>query len=260
MAADIAKLRVSIDAIDDQLIELLNRRAAFVKDVGLVKKGVTEKGHCYIRSGREADIVRRIFKEFKKGAFPAQAAVGIWRIIICASLALESKLTVSATDERIYWLAREYFASFTPVKKYKNANDVIKDIKAGKAQVGVVALNQKWWLNLPQDIKVFACIPFALRKGENPEALALAKLEPEETGDDISLLKVTVKGKVQAKHIESVFRAHKHAAQLLASAGNAHLLQVKGFVNAGEKALRAIQKEAGFAITPLGSYAVPLKV
>ncbi len=52
---DIASLRVEIDALDAELLALLNRRAAVVRKVGALKGGAPA-----YRPERESAILRRI--------------------------------------------------------------------------------------------------------------------------------------------------------------------------------------------------------
>src|SRR5579872_4375536 len=95
MTQDIPELRAAIDAIDDELVALLNKRSQFVKQVAAIKRDTQPQGMSFIRSGREADMVRRMLEAFRGGTFPAPAAAQIWRLIISASLSLESPLSVT---------------------------------------------------------------------------------------------------------------------------------------------------------------------
>ena len=52
-------LRDRIDAVDEQLQELINRRAALAREVAEVKTGQGETADFY-RPDREADVLRRI--------------------------------------------------------------------------------------------------------------------------------------------------------------------------------------------------------
>jgi len=256
---DIKAFRDAIDAIDDQIVDLFNERSRIVKAVGVTKKKYLANGECYIRSGREADVIRRIYTKFNEGTFPAPAAMQMWRTVISASLSLESDLNISVceSDHDVYWLSREYFGNFLPVFRRKTSDAVMNDLKNKKAQVGVFALNEgKWWLNLPQDLKVFACIPFIIGKKDTVSVVAVARLEPEKTEQDVTLLTVTAK---KAVNIKQVLKKHGIKAKLLDSKRNAHLVEAEGFISEDET-LDVLSKETGFAITVLGAYAVPVRV
>lgn len=260
---DISQFRAEIDAIDDKIIALLNDRSAIVKRVGIAKKNSQREGICYIRSGREAEVVRSVYAKLKSGLFPADASIQMWRMIICASLSLESPMSVSAFApqgmEEIYWLAREYFGNILPVARYEATSGVWNDLASGKAQVGVFPVNGRWWRELPQDIKIFACIPFLLPKNSPVKALAAARLEPEDTGDDITLLRIQANSSLNAPQVTALFSAHGKAARLLDACEDGFcLVEVQGFIGNGSALLTEITRQTGFAVTLLGAYAAPL--
>jgi chorismate mutase / prephenate dehydratase len=88
---EIGKLRREIDALDEQLLDLLQRRAAAARRVGEAKGGAP-----VYRPEREADILRRISKTAKtsSGALPAERAVGVFREIISACRSVEQELRI----------------------------------------------------------------------------------------------------------------------------------------------------------------------
>ncbi len=263
---DISKLRSEIDAIDDKIIALFNERSAIVKNVGKIKKATQKSGISYIRSGREADLIRSIYKKFKDNIFPANAAVQIWRIIISASLTLESDLTVAVCDQelddRTYWLTREYFGNFLPISRRKNAKDVIQDVMHGNVQVGVLPITgEAWWMDLPEHIKIFACVPFILQHTEHQaEALAMAKIEPEATQDDIVLLKLTADRLLSQNEIAALFAKHEVKTRLLDNKEHSHLVELTGLAKENARIIPSVMQETGFAVTALGCYATPLKI
>lgn len=58
-AAALAAVRAEIDAIDDRLLELLNRRAACAQRVAEIKSAAGE-ADCFHRPEREAEVLRRM--------------------------------------------------------------------------------------------------------------------------------------------------------------------------------------------------------
>ena len=88
---ELTKLRQAIDAVDAELLALLNRRAAIVRKVGELKAGK----HVY-RPEREAEILRRAAaRAGKGGGLPASGAVAVFREIISACRALEGEVRVA---------------------------------------------------------------------------------------------------------------------------------------------------------------------
>ncbi|HMJ50365.1 MAG TPA: chorismate mutase, partial [Burkholderiales bacterium] len=60
MSDELKKLRAIIDALDQEMLELINRRAAHARSIGQLKNGAV------YRPEREAQILRRI-KEANPG-------------------------------------------------------------------------------------------------------------------------------------------------------------------------------------------------
>ena len=224
----LSELRASIDALDNQMIDLLRQRCEHVKRVGMTKKARQQSGRSFIRSGREAAMVRRMFNEFNNGghSFPPQAAAHLWRIIIAASLSLESSLNVSAyfadTRQDVYWLAREYFGNFIPISKQTSTRRVVADVMDNKAEVGALPVpgqspDDSWWLKLPDDVKVFACVPFIINGDAVPPVLLIARLDPEPTGDDVTLVTIETEQDVSQSRLKSIFDEQKVAMSWLMS-------------------------------------------
>jgi chorismate mutase len=194
MTQDIQPLRDAIDAIDDQIIALLNARSELVRKVGRIKQVTQKEAGSYIRAGREAVMARNIWRKFlETGPFPAAAAVQIWRLIIAASLSLESSLRLSAAGGEVYWRAREYLGPFTPAKICAQTREALGDAARDAAVIAAVALPsdaENWWVDFPETLKIFACAPFLLPKDADAACLLAARLTPEATGEDRSLYRL----------------------------------------------------------------------
>lgn len=273
---DIQQLRASIDAVDNKIIALLNERCGYVKQVGMTKKARQAAGKSFIRSGREADMVRRMFNTFSREAFPAQAAAHMWRIIIAASLSLESSLNVSAywseTKQDVYWLSREYFGNFIPTLKQTTTRRVVADIMDDKAEVGAVPMPDaspegSWWLKLPDDIKIFACVPFIMTGEATPSVLLIARVDPEPTGDDVTLISIETEADVSQSRLKATFEKHKVqvswlSAETFPSGHRMHLVEMKGFFTLNDEVLQSVSSDIGsllISLRHLGSYAVPIR-
>jgi len=203
---DLSKLRTAIDTIDDQIIDLLNQRSQIVKNVGELKKE-NHSDSAFVRSGREAEIIRKIYKKFshKDAVFPALAATSIWRMIICASLSLESKFNVAVyADSEIYLLAREYFGGFIDINFIDNPDNLIADVVNLEYQVGVISIEDLCDTDFPEDLKIFACLPFVLQKDKKIKAFAFAKTKPEASSDDRHIYKLISENLLNNKDLQEV--------------------------------------------------------
>jgi chorismate mutase/prephenate dehydratase len=85
---ELGKLRDQIDAIDGELLRLINERAKLAHRIGEIKQG-----NIY-RPEREAQVLRRV-AERNPGPLPAAAAQRIVREVMSACLALEQPLTIA---------------------------------------------------------------------------------------------------------------------------------------------------------------------
>src|SRR4029079_1526926 len=90
-ADDLAKLRAAIDAVDDQILALLDRRAEVVREAGRHKRERREAFHV---PQRERAVLERLTNA-ATGAFPRDAVRPVFREIMSACLSLESPLVVS---------------------------------------------------------------------------------------------------------------------------------------------------------------------
>lgn len=275
--------RKQIDAIDDKLIALLIERIGIINQVGEMKRGHFP-GQCPIRAGREAEMVRRVMGKFEGTAFSPGAGAALWRTLIGASTASEGLLKISvyatAQDNDLYWLGREYFGPFIPSIKQPHANRVIGDIIDGKATIGIVPPPQRadtgnWWTSLIQTgsdaPKIFAHVPFVhygtLSK-DIPSGLAIAKIAPEPTGDDVSLLVIDADHNVSQHRLQTAFATAKMEATwvnivALNPSARHHLVQVKGFYDAEHDDIKKLQAGLGGSVKKiyfLGAYATPLTI
>src|SRR5207247_6278728 len=83
---ELLKLRDQIDAVDRQLLALLNQRAALAQTVGEVKK---KEGSVVFRPEREAQVIDGL-KAVNAGPLMTDSVAPIWREIMSACRALET--------------------------------------------------------------------------------------------------------------------------------------------------------------------------
>jgi chorismate mutase/prephenate dehydratase len=112
MSDELKKLRASIDALDQQLLELVNRRAAHAHSIGQLKNGIV------YRPEREAQILRRI-KEANTGPLSDETVARLFREIMSACLALEKPMAVT------YLGPQGTFSEAAAIKHFGHAADAI---------------------------------------------------------------------------------------------------------------------------------------
>jgi len=89
MADDITRHRLSIDALDEKIVALLNERARHAADIGKLKGN----GGAY-RPEREAEVLRRV-ASLNKGPLADPAVTRLFTEIMSACRALEEPLVVA---------------------------------------------------------------------------------------------------------------------------------------------------------------------
>jgi chorismate mutase len=281
MTKPLAELRAEIDAIDDQLFALLKKRIGIVKQVGELKSKDPAL-RCYVRPGREADMIRRVYGYFARTDFSPFAASLMWRQIISASLNLESPMKISVfttpQDSSFYWLTREYFGAYTPMKQEHVAQHVVADVVEGRAQIGILPLPSEqpqgdWWRFIARDgdlPKIFAYIPFITAKEDFRQhgALAIAYVAPEQTAEDVSLYVLRVGqdtgiGRINAELAKVGLSGSCIAQSMPHPDRRLYLMEIKGFHAQGSDAIKQFEAEAAQTVTELlylGSYATPILV
>ena len=136
MSDELKKLRASIDALDQQLLELINRRAAHAHSIGQLKNGIL------YRPEREAQILRRI-KEANPGPLSDETVARLFREIMSACLALEKPMAVS------YLGPQGTFSEAAVIKHFGHAahavactsiDEVLRKVEAGEVDYAVTAV------------------------------------------------------------------------------------------------------------------------
>ncbi len=131
------ELRKKIDEIDDRMLDLLNKRAGIVIEIGNIKK--TEKLDFHSPS-REREIIERLTSR-NQGPFPQDTLKAVYREILSSSLSLERPLKVAYLGPRAtftHMAGMQQFglaAQYIPVESIK---DVFHEVERGRADYGVV--------------------------------------------------------------------------------------------------------------------------
>lgn len=274
-------LRREIDEIDSTIHQLLMRRAQVVEEVAKVKP----PGRPFIRPAREAEIVRNLVARHD-GAFPVSAIVRMWREMIAALTRIQGPLAMAVVcpnEERgaLWDNARDHFGSTTPAISVNTPMSALRAVSDGTATLAIVPWpeeddNDPWWrFILSADGKtprVVARLPFLRTVGqsvgrEGGDALVLAAIPMEETGDDRTLLALEVPQDVSRGRLKDVleaagfttlqFRTHHQQG----GGGAVHLVEVETFVPGDDPRLAAVRQRLGEAashVLPIGAYATPV--
>jgi chorismate mutase/prephenate dehydratase len=131
---DLDQVRSQIDSVDQQLQELINRRAGLAQEVAEIKMAEAQQARSsggdagevvFYRPEREAQVLRRIM-ERNQGPLPADNIAAIFREIMSACLALERPMQVA------YLGPEGTFTQAAAIKHFGHAVlDVSQDTIAG---------------------------------------------------------------------------------------------------------------------------------
>ncbi|MGZ4959958.1 MAG: prephenate dehydratase [Methylomonas sp.] len=135
----LSELREQIDAIDRQILELINRRARCAIEVARTKQAEGETDNFY-RPDREAQVLRRI-KELNPGPLSADTAAHLFREVMSACLALEKPLEVAYLGPQGTFTQQATFKHFGHAVKdvpVSTIHEIFQAVETGYCQFGVV--------------------------------------------------------------------------------------------------------------------------
>jgi chorismate mutase / prephenate dehydratase len=138
-SVDLAQLRQQIDAIDTEMLSLLNRRAHVAEQVGELKK---REGTPFFRPDRVAQVIQKI-QTANPGPLKDTHVAAIWREVMSACLALESPQRVAVLGPAGTFCeqaAIEYFGGAAELLYCANFDEVFHATEAGSAHFGVVGV------------------------------------------------------------------------------------------------------------------------
>jgi len=134
---ELAGLREGIDAVDREIVRLLDERARLAKRVGEIKRGAGLD--AYVPS-RERAVLDRV-ASLSSGEFPKGGLEAVYREIISTSISLEARLKVAYLGPEstfTHEAARRTFGSSVELEPGATVAEVFARVEGGEAQHGVV--------------------------------------------------------------------------------------------------------------------------
>ncbi|HUS64000.1 MAG TPA: prephenate dehydratase [Kofleriaceae bacterium] len=135
--SDLSDLRVAIDAVDDELLALLNRRAALAGEVAVRKQAA---GAGFYAPARERAIIDRL-QEANPGPFPTTAIRPVFQEVISACLSLEKGVRVAYLGPEAtftHQAAQRHFGTSAVTLPCGSIPSVFAEVERGAADFGVV--------------------------------------------------------------------------------------------------------------------------
>jgi len=239
-APSLEAVRQRIDALDAELLRLVDERAALARVVAAAKEAAGDGGRFGLRPAREAEILRRLIGSARDAASPA-LIVRIWREMIGDSLSVQGPFHLAVwggrEPGRAVELARHRFGAAPPLVQVGRPEDALAAARTpGGVAVAALSRDSAWWGRLlaePQ-LRVFAALPCLAAWGPM-SALAVAAVDVEPTGDDRTYWVTDAPGPAAA--IEEALGRDGAAASLLVEAGGLKLFELSGFYQADDARL-----------------------
>ncbi len=274
------RLRQEIDSIDSDLHGLIERRADLVDRIAASKTGTG----LALRPGREARVLRQRLA-MHKGPFPAAAVCRMWREMICAFTLMQTpdlKIAICRpTDQPGYWdLARDHFGCQIPLVAHDTPAQVLAAVRASPTTLGVVPApiesdTAPWWplltgrdASLPN---VVVRLPFLMMpnvRARGISAFVLARMEPEESGDDRALVALEAETGLSRNRISEALAkvglpAFTSALDQVVGGVHHYLVELPGLVTDSDPRLSALGAALGLQngrVAAIGAYAAPATV
>ncbi len=265
MTKKLEEIRRKIDALDNNIHDLLMERASLIVDVSEEKR---KNRLQIIQPAREALMIRRLLSRHE-GKLPRAAIVRIWRELVGAVSLLQTGLKVGVTvpeGRPQFWdMAKDYFGSVLPMQRLSNPLAAISLVREGEANFAVIPWPSEgdenpWWHYLMSEeeerMRIVVRLPYGDVKDEPPDvenmALIVAKISFDQTGDDRSFLAFEVdhsvsRGRIvdiaREAGIEAVSMYSRKQAGMGASHHALHLLEVEGFIADKDERLKKLVRK-----------------
>ncbi|MDM4765543.1 prephenate dehydratase [Pelomonas sp. SE-A7] len=151
-------LREKIDAVDRELLDLVNRRAALAQEVGELKK---KEGSVVFRPEREAQVIEGL-KQLNGGPLRSESVAPIWREIMSACRSLETPTRVAYLGPAGTFseqAALGYFGSSIVPVPCTSIDEVFRTTTAGAADFGVVPVENSTEGVVARSLDLFLTTP-----------------------------------------------------------------------------------------------------
>jgi len=134
------ELRKQIDNIDQQIVNLLNKRCRVVAEIGKAKMKGGKK--IYVPE-REKQLLSRLEKINKNGFLPQKSLHAIYREIMSAAISIEKPLEIAYFGQEASFTHLAAYSKFGHAPKYSakaTISDVFNDVDAERYDYGVVPI------------------------------------------------------------------------------------------------------------------------
>ena len=203
--SDLDELRVKIDAIDIELLRLLNERAKVAKEIGAIKN---REGLPIYSPEREERVIRSLIDR-SDGPLTPEAIRAIYCEIMSAALAVEKDVAIAClgpAGSPSHQAAKSKFGSSVRYIFLASTEEVFREVKRDGADCGVVPIdhpehglaNQTLDQLAETELSICAEIFLATERGTHNDAarfFVLGRNANPPSGNDMTMLMLRIEDK-----------------------------------------------------------------
>lgn len=147
-------LRKRINALDERIIDLLNKRAELVVKVGAIKR---EKGIPIYTPHREAEVLKRVLAH-NTGPLPDRTIEGIYRELMSGSFRLEQPLRIGylgPLGSFSHVAATKHFGTSVDFEDLHTIDGVFTEVARGHVDYGLVPIENSIGGGIAETLEAF---------------------------------------------------------------------------------------------------------
>jgi len=159
---DIEIIRRKIDALDEEILKLINRRLEIVAAIGEIKQNAGIASHD---PGREQEVMGRL-SSFNPGPLQDETLRLIFGEIISASRALQKRLKITYLGPQMTFTqmaAIRHFGSSVDMEPRSSLDDIFREVERGTYDQGVVPVENSTEGVVSHTLDLFLATPLMIR-------------------------------------------------------------------------------------------------
>src|SRR5215218_11327252 len=179
-------LRAGIDAVDEEIVRLLDERAQMARRIGEIKLAGGLEAYAPARERKVLDRVGAL----SRGDFPKGGLEAVFREIISSSISLEAPVKVAYLGPEstfTHEAARRAFGTSVGFEPHTTVSEVFGQVERGEAQHGVVPVENSMEGAVTHTLDELMASPLKIC-GEVYLPISQNLLSKEESIDDIKII------------------------------------------------------------------------
>ncbi len=161
---NLPKIRARIDKLDEEIQELINKRASLAQEVAQAKYAEEDNPNFY-RPEREAQILRNVVQRNNQGLLHDDTLTLIFREIMSACLSLQKPMNVAFlgpvgtySEAAVY----KHFGHKAQIIPLQTIDEVFREVEVGTAHYGVVPVENSTEGGVNQTLDCFINTPLKI--------------------------------------------------------------------------------------------------